>query len=353
MAATRLTPLSGTGASFAASVREEVLGLWDKAALPLTSEAGTANAITASLAPVLNDGLKDGMTFWLTPSLTNTATAVTLSINGDTPVDLVDSQGDALAVGALQAGLTRQCLYVAADNNFRVLGTAESTKVLAYQAFTASGTWTKPTAAPAGSWVLIEVWAGGAGGYTNAGGGGGAYNSRIMQLSDLSGSVAVTVGAGGVGGASATSGGNSSFGAYCLAYGGAADANGGGGGGAMSAGSGQTGGGPGGGYDYLATDSATNTVTIPFAHSAAGGGKGQGATVVGDSDTGGGGGALSGNGGNSRYGGGGGAGGSGTGGVSQYGGNGGDDGAAGVAPGGGGGKGAAGARGEVRIWVIG
>lgn len=360
MALDRLTPTSSTpdevtGDNYMDAVQEELTGLWDKSALPLSNVAGTADAITADCTPALTGALVDGMTFWFTPALTNTNTSVTMAIGGTTPVPIVDSQGDAPAIGALQAGLTRKLLFVGADNELRAIGTAESTKVLSYQAFTASGTWNKPASAPAGSWVRIEVWAGGGGGHTAGGGGGGAYNVIIKQLSDLGATETVTIGAGGVGGGSATAGGTTSFGSHISAYGGAAASNGGGGGGAMSAGSGDTGGAPGGGFSYTGSDSGTDTFEIPFPHSSAGGGKGAGSiNVVGDSDTGGGGGAINSNGGKSRMGGGGGAGNGYVGGTSQFGGNGGDSGADGSAPGGGGGyNGGAGARGECRVWVIG
>lgn len=121
------------------------------------------------------------------------------------------------------------------------------------QVFTANGTWTKPSF---GTVALITVWGGGGGGakgITNirraGGGGGGACSQRLVELSDLPSTVAVTVGAGGTGstaagGGNGSAGGDTWFGAsltnaYAAAQGGSAgqaasnsssNANGGGGG---------------------------------------------------------------------------------------------------------------------------
>lgn len=265
-----------------------------------------------------------------------------------------------------------------------------------YQAFTASGTWTKPSGFSANSYVLVQAWGGGGGGGGGSvissgagaagGGGGGAYNEAKFRLSDLGATVTVTVAtaaAGGTtGGADGTNGGNTTFGTLLTAYGGAGGAgaaggggsvngNGGAGGGTMSAGSSTTAGNPGPGTSgNPGTDSAFG-----------GGGAGSGAGGrAGGKSAWGGAGAPSGNalgvaiaGNDSLYGGGSGAGGSGGSGANGglgiiYGGNGGassapnSDGGAGSAPAGGGGGGSrntagsnlggAGGRGEVRVWVI-
>lgn len=223
-------------------------------------------------------------------------------------------------------------------------------KTPAYQVFTASGTWTKPTGYPDDTMVTVEMWGGGGGANREfstsylAGGGGGAYATGRFRLGDLASSIAVTVGAGGAGRSASSgagaNGGNSQFGTLITAYGGKGAAGsgstnqGGTGGGELSSGS--AGGAIGGGV----------TGTTPNANTIYGGGAG------GSGDT-------ARNGGSAVYGGGGGSSSSGAAGVSVYGGNGGSGSSKnGVAPGGGGASGSStgtnggnGARGEVRIWI--
>lgn len=86
-----------------------------------------------------------------------------------------------------------------------------------YQAFTASGTWTKPAGLTGNEIVLVEEWGGGGGARQNGtdwqavGGGGGEYRMFFLRAGDLSATESVTVGAGGAAGASGTAGGFSSF----------------------------------------------------------------------------------------------------------------------------------------------
>lgn len=259
---------------------------------------------------------------------------------------------------------------------------------LDYQAFTASGTWTKPSFCGGDELVFVQVWGagGGGGGGTSAinagggGGGGGAYTQAVFKAGDLASTVSVTVatapsgGAGSAGTASAgTAGGTSSFGSLLQAFGGGA------GGGAGAGGDG--GGGGGGGLWSVGADGSTNSPTggaggAPGGGAAGtdaagfGGGGGTASTTSGRGVNGGGGGARGnttgnpGSGAPSVYGGGGGAAGGtsgqGTPGTSVHGGTGGTTGNAGTAPGGGGGggvangvnTGGAGGRGEVRVFVL-
>lgn len=223
-------------------------------------------------------------------------------------------------------------------------------RVIDYQPFTTTGafTWNAPTGFSSNALVIAHLFSGGAGGHatsTNGGGGGGSMLMMSWRLGQLSTSVAGSVGAGGTVG---NGGGPTSFNGTTV-YGGNSPpgATGGGGGGLYSGGSaGQnTGGSPVGGGSGP-----------PGGDSVYGGGGGGNASNGGNSVFGGGGGSGAGaslSGGRSIYGGGGGSGGTaGIGGVSAFAGNGGNTGAPGTAPSGGGGSGAAGARGEVRIWVL-
>ncbi len=215
-----------------------------------------------------------------------------------------------------------------------------------YQAFTSSGTWTKPTGA---EFVFVEVWSGGGGGANNtassaneSGGSGGEYLCRWFPASALAATETVTVGAGGAGAANGatangSTGGASSFGSLLAAVGGNP---------------GQT----GAGSSYITVPrSATTTSSISSSA--------YGVLILPQAGPG-----STGAGGKTIYGGGGGGGsdsGGSTGGTSAYGGNGGGGNntlntaaSNGTSPAGGGGGsgnnggGGNGARGEVRVWTF-
>lgn len=336
-----------TGPDYMNQIAERIDTLFDTSCLPLTGVGGTGNALTATLDPPLAtpNVLVNGMKFTLTCAAANTG-GVTLSINGETARQVVDAEGVALVAGALKPGL-RILLEFVTGSGFRVLngaGGGGAASLRYYQAFTASGTWTKPAGLSDNTMVTIEAWGAGAGGDSGAsggGGGGGGYAMRRFRLADLPSTVTVTVAAGG---AINTAGGNTTFGALMTAYGGGrpSSTEGGGGAGALEAGQsassgsnngGRLGGGDGGPLSANQTLDARNPL---------GGGGGGGGSA---SPT------VEKNGGAAVNGGGGGGGDTGTGGVSLYGGTGGNTGVAGGARGGGGGRNAAGGRGEVRVWI--
>lgn len=378
MAVDRLLPTSATpgvvdGDDYMDAVSEELGALWDRSRCRLSAIGGTANAITATLDPALTAGLVDGMRFTFVVGSTNTG-AATLAINGGAAKSIVDKDGTALQAGDLPAGRLVEVEYHAASDKHRLLGgvTADGSYHY-YNAFTASGTWTKPNGVSADAWVIVQCWGAGGGGGTGTragGGGGGFFAEKRFRLGDLSSTETVTIGAAG---ATNGQGGNTTFGSKLTGYGGGGGnsttlGGGGGGGGpsAKGANASTTAGGAAGGI----MGGAGGAADAAGAAGVGGGGGGGGGTASsaapgqngGDSWFGGGGGgggggssAAGGTGGSSVWGGGGGAGlgsSAGSAGTSIHGGNGGSNGNTGSAPGGGGGRNAAGARGECRVWII-
>jgi hypothetical protein len=355
-------PLPGGGGSgLMRQYSERFKTLFDASALPLTAVGGTANAVTATLDPPLDGGgLADGMKFEITWGATNTA-GVTLALNGGSAIAVLDPSGAALIAGAIGSGLRSLLEYI--GGSFRILSPLLTAigggSARYYWQFTASGTWNKPAGLDDDTMVTIEAWGGGGSGASSTngpGGGGGGYSSTRMRIADLPASVSVTVGAGGVVG---SNGGNSTFGAILTGYGGGRGGNisgggGGGGGGELAAGSvgSGTAGGNGGTGGSVSGGTGGSGGNLANAGSPGrgglwgGGGGGGGATGAGNAGT---------SGGDAVFGGAGGAGqgasSSGSGGVSLFGGAGGGVGVAGSAPGGAGGRNAAGARGEVRVWI--
>lgn len=331
--------------------------LFDAASFPLTNIGGTEDDVTADLEYVLDGGtLVDGMMFSLTWADTNTG-PMTLAINGGAPVSVLDASGSAMVAEGVRSGLRSVVEYI--GGSFRILSDRSTSQPPDpyFTKITASTTWNKPAGYADDAVVLIEAWGGGGGGAKNTsstnaggGGGGGGYSARRMRYANVPSSLSVTIGAGGAasGGSPGGTGGNTTVGALLTAYGGVggtigavspAYGNGGRGGGEHS--SGDPGGGPsgqpartiwgGGGGGNDSSDGAGGAATF--------GGGGGGAGVYPSSEP------------------------LGPGGVSLFGGAGGTggrfnniNGTPGSAPGGGGGgaclaSAAAGARGEVRIWI--
>lgn len=347
------SPLSGTDLMTGLNTRFKQL--YDATSFPLTSIGGTVNAVTATLDPALDgDGLLDGMMFTVTWSGTNTS-GMTLALNGGSPAPVLSPDGSAMLAGSVESGLHSLLGYFGGDFvmlSAPLVGDSSGASRYAWT-FTASSTWTKPDGVTDDTPVYVEGWGAGGGGnnFTShgLGGGGGAYASRVIRAGDLSATVTVTVGAGGVGvsgAGTAGDGSNSTFGAVLTAYGGGgADGDTAGtGGGELQSGS--SGGRLGGGEPYVVGSGGPDPVPDVIGTDAT--------TIYGG---GGGGGGLGPDGTGSStgywavYGGGGGGSAVVSGGLSAYGGNGGGANTAGSAPGGGGGSQAAGARGEVRVWI--
>jgi len=346
------TPGPVTGDVYMDAVQAKIARASQGINIQLSGIGGTANNITATLDPAPISGLANGMLFVLPVSVANTG-AVTLAINGGAAANVVDLLGSALTAGRFPAGSRQLLTY--SDGAFIAIGDSRIvTNILDYQAFTTSGTWTKPVGTPGNAWVFVEGWGGGGGGRTNSGtngggGGGGAYRSRMFRASQIPSSAPVIVGAGGAVNSDGT---NSSFGSLIVFTAGktGSDSTTG----AVVGGVGGEGG-NGGGYTAGASGGASASSNGGRGGDNGGGGGGGYATVTAGA------GNASANGGDSYYGGGGGGGlatvaGSGTasanGGASIAAGAGGARGQAGFTPAGGGGRGAAGARGEVRVWVV-
>lgn len=328
-------PDAGAVEGFGNEYARHVKTLYDAAVLPLTGAAGTANAVTATLAPAFDaEGLKERMKFTIVWAAANTG-PVTLSINGGAAKAVVDNGGNALAADSLSAGLVSQLEYVGGAFVIHApLVAAGGGKAYNWK-FTASGTWTKPSGLDPDLMVTVYAWGGGgsgAKGSTNGGGGGAgsAFKFFLFRLGDLPGSVAVGIGAGGAAvsasNTNGNAGGTTSFGTLLTSTGANPGLTSGAGG---AAGTGPFNGGSGGAGVASGSGSPGGN-----ALQGAGGGGGSGTSNVPAGGT-------------SEFAGAGGTGGDGT-----------PEATSGTAPGGGGGgctsngtASGAGARGEVRIFV--
>lgn len=316
-----------TGDDFLDALDDRFAVIWNGVILHMTDVAGTADDVTATVTPAVGvGGYQNSMAFSIVWAAANTVSNMTL--NG---LPVVNSDGSALSIGAVEDGLASVLLVV--DDEFRIMsGLAAGSSVTRHYHYVittvGANTFTLPTGLDDDAIIEVELFAGGGGGHSSSGaGGGGGYAKKKFRALELASSTTLTIGAGGAVGAA---GGNTTFGTHLTAFGGIAGGltYGGGGGGSNERGSTFVGGIVGGGYGGL--ESA-----------------GQSATGM----WGGGGGGYTDDGGSAVYGGGGGAAGSGTGGTSKFAGAGGESGVAGSAPSGGGGRNAAGARGEARIHI--
>jgi len=238
MALDRLVPTSSTpgavtGDDYMDAVQEEFTGLWNRSVCLLTSIGGTANAITATLAPALTGSVTAGMAFWLTPTNDNTG-AATIAINGGSTIPIKDAAGNALTASDLTTG--QVYLLISDGTNLRIAsssggGTVGSGYRVIVKEYLSGATWTKPTGLVKIR-VRVRGGGGGSGGknsdsgsrYGSGGGGGGEAIKEVLAAS-LSGTETVSVGAGGTAAGSGGTdvggtGGTSSFGSHCVATGG-------------------------------------------------------------------------------------------------------------------------------------
>ena len=345
-----------TGEQLVDGINSRFKSLFDAASLPLTNVAGTANDVTATVVPALDgDGLLDGMSFTITWAEENTG-PMTLALNGGPPVPVLGADSGGLPPGSVGPNLRSLVSYVGGDfvllSQSLLAGGAGAARY--YWVFESSGTWEKPEGLPANTPVYVAGWGGGGGGGSSSnnanGGGGGAYNQAVFRAGDLPDTVTVIVADGG---AVNANGGDSTFGAFLTAYGGErgySSGNGGGAGGGsnQNGGSGgRVGGGRGGDPTIEGDDGRPGSGGD--ARTLWGGGGGGGTTDQprpayrrgGWAVFGGGGGATRGRSSSGNN----------VGGVSVFGGDGGASDQAGQAPAGAGGGRAAGARGEIRIWI--
>jgi hypothetical protein len=310
-------------------------------------------------------------------SITNTVVSSSLTLGNNAVVESLSVGNVSINSSAIAVGNTSITPAAISTPSLILGGTAFSGGLLGgivdYQEFTANSTWYNPYAnATVNSsltgyeQVFVMAWGGGGGAASNnttfRNGGGGSCVLGHYTLSSLANTISVTVGLGGTASRVTTTsfgnggkGGNSVFGSL-TAYGGMGDGrdfDGGGGGGWLGQSSGDSapGGPPLGGL--VANPGGVSTF--------GGGGAALSVGNTGGASIFGGGGAASNSalGGLSIYGGGGGSGMGSTaaGGTSVFGGAGGANGRSGSIPGGGGSANTAaantGARGEVRVWVIG
>lgn len=202
-------------------------GKWNYAAA-----AGSANALTVNLAPVLA-AYVPGTVIFVKIATTNTG-AATLKIGALSALPIVHDDGSVLSAGDLLAGSI--ATFVCDGNRF-IFANAQRGRLIGQKSFTSPGVTTY-TATPGTRFVIVEVQgAGGSGGGSLAtganvisigsGGSSGAYAKALID-SGFDG-VPITVGARGTAtvGGFGVNGESSSFGTYVSAPGGAGGSRGG------------------------------------------------------------------------------------------------------------------------------
>jgi hypothetical protein len=223
---------SGTAATVTGAAQSAITSLGTLSSLAVTGEV-TGAGFTGTLDGILGGG---------TPAAASVTTlAISGAISGASFKD-EDNMGAGSPSATAVASQQSIKAYVDASGGGG-LGTGESPASM--QAFTSSGTWTRPTDIKK---VMVYCVGGGGGAGSppaETGGAGGGGGGCAIELIDVSGtgSETVTIGAGGAGGTGGTangaSGGVSSFGSFCSASGGAtSQSNGRGNGGAGGIGTG-------------------------------------------------------------------------------------------------------------------
>ncbi len=182
------------------------------------ADAGSTDAYAITVVPAIT-AYSAGQIFAFKANTVNTD-AATLNVCGLGAKTIKKNYATDLATGDIVAN---QIVTVVYDGtNFQLISPAATTTTSISQAFTSSGTWTKPAGAKSISVTLIGAGGGGglAGGINNyggGGGGGGAINSSQIPADLITPTVSVTVSS-----STATNadGVNTTFGSYLTAIGG-------------------------------------------------------------------------------------------------------------------------------------
>lgn len=109
-----------TGADYMDSVAEEIRALWNYVVVPLTSVAGTANAVTADCVVPIS-AYTNGMCFRLKAASSNTG-AMTLNVDSIGVKSLVMQNGSAMLSGKVVSGGVYAITYDSAGDKFFAIG---------------------------------------------------------------------------------------------------------------------------------------------------------------------------------------------------------------------------------------
>ena len=192
---------------------------------------GTSTAYVLTPTPALA-AYAANVRYQITPH-TDSGASPTINISdlGAKSLKQYDSTGAKVAVTLLKSGQKVDVVYDGTD--FVVMTplppsvSSGTGRLIGYQVFTASGTYSKGTNNP--SFVIVEVVGGGGSGAASygaapriaTGGGSGGYSKKKISAASLAASETVTVGSGGNGsGGAGNNGSASSFGSFCSATGG-------------------------------------------------------------------------------------------------------------------------------------
>lgn len=191
----------------------------DMASPTYVAGAGTAQAQTANLTPVITQ-YTDGLRICWLPSNSNSGAGPTLAVNGLAATTITKLGNTALVANDIVANTIACAVYNSITPRWELQNpqtTSGGGGALDVQSYSSTGanTWNKPATC---NYVLFELWGaggGGAGGPSGttgvtriggSGGGGGAHTTVRYKCSDLAATVTVTVGAHGNGGAAGNSG---------------------------------------------------------------------------------------------------------------------------------------------------